>query len=120
MSVLRDAVSQLPTLVFADILESEHSYRLLVDLPGASAETTTVEIVGSTLHIEARRTKSVPPSFQYVTEDRSLFLDAELPLPPDVGTEGASATMGGGVLELTLPKSDERVDTEIPVTNREK
>jgi len=119
MSVFRDAASQLPDVVFADILESEHSYRLLVDLPGATAETTTVEIAGSTLHIEARRTKSVPPSFQYVREDRSLFLDAELPLPADVGTDGASATMATGVLELTLPKSDERVDTEIPVSSRE-
>jgi len=119
MSVLRDAVSQLPNLVFTDILESEHSYRLLIDLPGAAAETTTVEIAGSKLHIEARRKKSVPPSFQYVTEDRSLFLDAELPLPSDVGTDGASATMDGGVLEVTLPKSDERVDTEIPVTSRD-
>lgn len=115
MSALRDALRELPEAIFADLLESEEAYLLVVDLPGATAETTEVVVEQSRIEVEARREKPSPKGFQYVREDRPLFLDAELPLPPDCVADDAGAEMDGGVLEITLPKRDATEPREIPI-----
>ena len=84
MSALREALGNLPEAVFADLLESDEAYRVVLDLPGVTADTVDVTAEGGRLRIEARRDKDVPTAFRYVTEERSLFLDTELPLPPTV------------------------------------
>jgi HSP20 family molecular chaperone IbpA len=115
MNAFRDALRELPETVFADLLESEDAHRVVMDLPGATAETVDVSIEGARLRIEARRAKEFPAEFSYVTEERSLFLDAELPLPPDATGDGATATMERGVLTLTLPKRTKAAATRVPV-----
>jgi len=111
MSALRDALRDLPEAVFADLLESEDAYLLVVDLPGATAETVTVSAAARRIHIEARRAKEIPDGFEYTAEERSLFLDADLPVPGDADVEDASATVARGVLELHLPKHTDEPDT---------
>ncbi|GAB6861640.1 Hsp20/alpha crystallin family protein [Haloplanus litoreus] len=115
MSALRDALRDLPEAVFADLLESEDAYLLVVDLPGATAETIDVRVEKGRLLIEARREKALPESFDYVREDRPLFLDAELPLPPDATGAGAEGSMDRGVLELHLPKYEAAPEQSIPI-----
>jgi HSP20 family molecular chaperone IbpA len=116
MSALRDALRDLPDAVFADLLESDDAYLLVIDLPGATAGTVDVRVDGRTLVIEARREKAVPPEFRFVDEDRSLFLDAQVPLPPDATGTDAEGTVSGGVLELRLPKRSATAETTVPVT----
>lgn len=106
MSALRDALRDLPDAVFADLLESDDEYVLVIDLPGASGDTTDVVANDGRVTIEARREKATPEGFRYVREDRPLFLDAELPLPPNGVGDEADAEMERGVLELTIPKRD--------------
>jgi HSP20 family molecular chaperone IbpA len=101
--------------VFADVLESDDAYLLVVDLPGVTADTLDVSVDGGRVVIEAQREKAVDPEFRYVDEDRSLFLDAELPLPPDATGQGAEGTVERGVLELRLPKAGAETETAIPV-----
>ncbi len=115
MSALREALRDLPETVFADLLESEDAYLLVVDLPGVTAETVDVEVEGGRLVIEARREKALPPEYRYRREDRSLFLDAELPLPGDATDEGADASVEAGVLEVRLPKREAAAATTIEV-----
>jgi len=114
MSALRDALRELPEAVFADLLESADAYVLVVDLPGATAETTDVIAEDAKIEIEARREKATPDDFRYVREDRPLFLDAELPLPPDAVGSEAEAEMDRGVLELTIPKHADG-GTQVPI-----
>jgi len=106
MSALRDAFRELPGAVFVDLLESDGAYVLVVDLPGATAETTDVVVEDGVAAIEARREKATPDGFRYVREDRPLFLDAEIPLPPDADGDRADAEIADGVLELTVPKRE--------------
>lgn len=115
MTAFRDALRDLPEAVFADLLEGDDAYRLVLDLPGVSADTVDVTVDGGRLRVEARREKSAPASFRYLSEDRSLFLDAELPLPPMVDGTDAAATIHRGVLTLTLPKSATTDGTHVPV-----
>jgi HSP20 family protein len=118
MSELRTAVGDLPEAVFADVLESEEAYLVVLDLPGATAETVDVRVEDGRLVVEARREKAIPPAFRYVSEERSLFLDAELPLPADAAGHAAAADLARGVLELRLPKRAEAAETNIPVDER--
>lgn len=113
---LREALSDLPETVFADLLEDEDAYLLVVDLPGATEETVDVTIDSGRLRIEAQREKDVPREFRYLTEERALFLDAELPLPSDATGADASGTIERGVLTLTLPKSDADGGQRIPIS----
>jgi len=115
MSALRDALRDLPDAVFADLLESDDGYVLVVDLPGATAKTTEVLAEDGRIVIEGRREKNVPEGFRYVREDRPLFLDAELPLPGDADGSGADAEVDRGVLEVTIPKRTGDVSRTIPV-----
>jgi HSP20 family molecular chaperone IbpA len=115
MSALRDALRDLPDAVFADLLESDDEYVLLVDLPGATAATTEVRFEDGRIAIEGRREKSTPEGFRYVREDRPLFLDAELPIPPDVDGGSADAEIDRGVLEVTLPKRTGGDSHRIPI-----
>jgi HSP20 family molecular chaperone IbpA len=116
MSALRDALRDLPDAVYADLLEGEDAYLLVIDLPGTAAETVEARVESNRLVIEARREKDVPPDFRYVSEDRSLFLDAELPLPPDATGADASGSISRGVLELRLPKRSAAPETSIPIS----
>lgn len=115
MSALRDALRDLPEAVFADILESEDGYLLVVDLPGATAETIDISAERNRLRIEARRSKDVAREFRFLSEERSLFLDVELPLPPDADPSEAEAIVNRGVLELSVPKHVATEETRIPV-----
>lgn len=115
MSALRDALGELPDAVFADFLESEDAYVLIVDLPGATAETTELIAEDGMLKIEARREKATPAGYRYVREDRSLFLDADLPLPPDAQGDDVVAEMDRGVLELEIPRRTADEGTRVPI-----
>jgi HSP20 family molecular chaperone IbpA len=115
MSALRDALRDLPEAVYADLLEGDDAYLLVIDLPGTTGSTVDARVEGGKLVVEARREKAVPPEFRYVEEERSLFLDADLPLPPDATGAGASGSVDRGVLELHLPKQSAAPTTEIPI-----
>ena len=115
MRALRDALQELPGAVFADLLESENEYLLIVDVPGATKETTHVTTDDGRLRIEARREKDAPDGFAYLQEDRSLFLDADVPLPPDAMGTDAEARIDRGVLELRLPKRMSEAERTIPI-----
>ncbi|QCC46790.1 Hsp20/alpha crystallin family protein [Halobellus limi] len=117
MTTLRDALRELPESVFADLLESEDAYRIVLDLPGVTAETAEMRVDRGRLVVEARREKDVPASFAYVEEGRSLFIDAELPLPPDATGAGATAEVERGVFTVTLPKRDAAAGETIPITS---
>lgn len=119
MSALRDALQELPDAVFADLLESDDAYLLVLDLPGVTAETADIGLENGRLTIEARREKRLPAEFQYVREDRALFLDAELPLPPDATGAGAEASVERGVLTIRLPKRDAAPERTIPISANE-
>ncbi len=103
--------------MFADLLESDDAYLLVLDLPGVTADTAELRVERGRLVVEARRSKDVPAAFHYVDEERSLFVDAELPLPPDATGAGASAEADNGVFEVRIPKRDAAPGETIPISS---
>ena len=116
MSALREALDELPAVVFADVLESEAAYVLVLDLPGVTAETVELSFERHILSVESKREKTVPDEFEAVAEGRADELTFELPVPRDANGSDAVATIERGVLEITLPKRTEPSTTTIPVT----
>ena len=117
MTGLQDALRDLPESVFADLLESDDAYLVVLDLPGVTADTAELRVERGRLVVEARRSKDVPPEFRYVDEDRALFVDAELPLPPDATGAGASAEAADGVFEVRIPKREAAPQESIPISS---
>lgn len=119
MSALRDALRDLSDTVFFDLLESGDAYVLVVDVPGVSADTVDVGVEDGQITIEARREKDVPGEYTYLEENRSLFLDVELPLPSDAAETDVTATVDRGVLELTMAKRGTASETTIEVVDED-
>jgi HSP20 family protein len=94
MSALRDALRDLPDPVYADLLEGEDAYLLVIDLPGVTSETVDARVEGPRLVIEARREKDVPP---------------------DAAGAEASGSVEQGVLELHLPKQSATRGMSVPI-----
>lgn len=118
MRHLRNALRGLPPDTYADLLESDDSYLLVIDVPGATAESTDVRARNGLLLVEARREKDVPDAFRYRREDRRSFIDIEVPLPPDAVPSEAAARTERGVLEVTVPKRWSTGVRSIPVEER--
>lgn len=115
MTALRDALRSLPRPVYADLRESPTAYLLEIDLPGATAGSVDATVAGGRLTIEATRAKDVSREFEYVEEDRPVFLDVELPLPSDASGAGAEGSVEGGVLTLRIPKQSASPAASIPI-----
>jgi HSP20 family molecular chaperone IbpA len=105
MRPLRDALADLPDAVFADLLERDDGYLLVVDLPGATAGTTDVRVEDHRLNVAARRKDQLPAGFQYRREGRDPVLSFDVPLSPDVDPDDAEARIERGVLEVELPRT---------------
>jgi HSP20 family molecular chaperone IbpA len=114
MSTLRETLASLSGAAFADLLESDDAYLVVIDLPGATADTTEITVEGGRVLVEAHRRKDLPSGFRYEREERPVIIDAELPIPPDATGDDATASVEQGVLELRLPKADD-VGREIPI-----
>ncbi|AGB37809.1 Hsp20/alpha crystallin family protein [Natronococcus occultus] len=118
MSTLRDALRDLSEDVFFDLLESDDAYLLVLDVPGATAESVEVTVADGTVVVEARRQKLDDGEYRYLEENRPLLVDLELPLPDDAAGETA-VTVERGVLELTVPKRPSGGETPLDVADRE-
>lgn len=105
----------LPDAVFADLLEGEDGYLLLVDVPGPSADSLDVRFRDGMVHVDCTDETAVPEGFEYRTEGRPATREFAVPVPPDATGEEATGSVERGVLELRLPKASTASGTSIPV-----
>jgi HSP20 family molecular chaperone IbpA len=117
MPTLRESLRNLPDAVFADLLESEDAYRLVVDAAGVAPETLDASAERGRLRVSARREKEVPEEFRYRAEERALFVDFEVPLPPDAAARVGSTDVDRGVVTVTVPKRGRESGVAVPVTS---
>ena len=88
----------MEVLPAADIIDDEKSAIISLEVPGANAQTVTVEVKDQILSMEARSTLT--------WHGRPLLYKRSFQLSDAVDVENISARTQDGVLTLTLPKSE--------------
>ena len=82
----------------ADIIDDEKNAVISLEVPGANAQTVTVEVKDQILSMEARSTLT--------WHGRPLLYKRSFQLSDAVDVENISAKTQDGVLTVTLPKSE--------------
>ena len=81
-----------------DIIELNGAVRILMDLPGISADALDIDVKERQLHVAA----SMPGLWQ----GRKVEYQRSFQLSEDIDAAKISAKIRDGVLELTLPKME--------------
>lgn len=93
-----------------DMVEGEEHYVLRLDLPGLSEEDVRIELEGDVLRIAGeRRAEHSDRRDGFVRVERSYgsFLRS-VSLPEGVDADGIAASFDRGVLEVRVPKPEQR------------
>jgi HSP20 family protein len=100
-----------------DLLETPEHFVLRADLPGMSVEDVNIELEDSTLTISGERKAEHEASEEgyYRVERASGAFQRSLTLPKGVDPEAVTARFDRGVLEVRIPKPEERKPRRIEI-----
>jgi HSP20 family protein len=94
-----------------DFQENEDGYRMEVELPGFSKEQIQLDYHAGVLSLKAER---VLPKDKDGNESRRVY-ERSIRLPDDIAPEKIEARMNNGVLEVSLPRREERKPNRIEI-----
>ena len=99
-----------------DILENPDGYVVYADLPGVDDKSVDVRLDRGTLTLDARLATTPEMDWTPIhAEYRLGSYHREFRISEDIDTDGVSAKMHNGVLELVLPKNAARRPRAIQV-----
>ena len=93
-----------------DLVETEEHFVLRADLPGLNEEDVKIEVNGDTLTLSGERSfehEATKDGF-YRLERGSGTFARSLTLPEGVDPDGIAASFDKGVLEVRIPKPEQR------------
>jgi HSP20 family protein len=101
-----------------DLVEAEDHFVLKADLPGLSEDDVSIEVQDGTLTISGER------SSEHESEERGWYriersfgsFSRSLTLPDGVDADAISAKFDRGVLEVSIPKPEERKPRRVQIT----
>jgi HSP20 family protein len=93
-----------------DVFENATHYLIVLDVPGATAESVDVQVMGTELHVRAEQ---APAPGQ--ADVALAAFERHLELPGEVDASSASAKLRDGVLEINVQKSAAARRVRIPV-----
>ena len=104
-----------------DLVESEGEFVLRADLPGLSEDDVKIELEDSTLTISGeRKSESQTERDGYLRVERATgSFQRSLTLPKGVDPEAVSARFDRGVLEVRIPKPEQRKPRRIEIGGSE-
>jgi HSP20 family protein len=110
----RDARRWIPPM---DLVEGEDHFVLKADLPGLSDGDVKIEVVDDTLTISGERKAEQERTERgwYRIERSFGRFSRSLTLPEGIDPEGIKAGFHNGVLELSIPKPEERKPRRIEI-----
>ena len=89
-----------------DIIESDESYKLLLDLPGLSKKEVNVALRENVLTVDGERTPGLEENEVYERRERSYgAFSRSFALPETVDLNNIDASFKNGILEITMSKS---------------
>ena len=88
-----------------DLYESGNEYLIQLDVPGASADSVNVQVVGTRVFIRAEQAAGTAPEANPAASVALAAFERQLDLPGEVDPDSASAELRHGVLEIRIAKS---------------
>ena len=101
-----------------DLLETDSHFVLRADLPGMSEEDVNIEVEERVLTVSGERKaehKESKDSFQRIERAFGSF-SRSLTLPDGVDAEAVSASFDRGVLEVQIPKPEQRKPRKVEIS----
>ncbi|MCW9708580.1 Hsp20/alpha crystallin family protein [Aliifodinibius sp. 1BSP15-2V2] len=100
-----------------DIIESDETFIIKLDLPGLSKKEINIALKEHVLTVKGERTGQLDDGSTYRRQERSTgVFSRSFALPENVNTAETDARFKDGVLSITMPKSDVLNDaTSIPI-----
>lgn len=88
-----------------DIVESNETYVIKVDLPGLSKKEINIALKEHVLAVKGERAEELDDAEVYRRQERSIgVFSRSFALPENVNTEEIDAVFRNGVLTITMPK----------------
>jgi HSP20 family protein len=100
-----------------DLLETDEHFVLRADLPGMSEDDVKIELEDGTLTLSGERTAEHETKGEgYYRVERAFgTFSRSLTLPKGVDADGVTARFDNGVLEVRIPKPEERKPRRIEI-----
>jgi HSP20 family protein len=100
-----------------DLVETDDHFVLRADLPGLSEEDVSIELEDNVLTVSGeRKAEREEKKEGYYRVERSFGqFRRSLTLPDGVDAEGVAATFDKGVLEVRIPKPEERKPRKVAI-----
>lgn len=113
----QNATAWLPAL---DVWESDGEIVLAVDLPGIREEDVSLEVDDGVLTISGERSRTIDEKSDryYRFERRFGQFSRSVTLPQGIDASAVKAEFNAGVLEVRVPKPEERRPTRIQIGDR--
>ena len=100
-----------------DIYETIDSMIIKVEIPGVDKKDISVEVRDNSLHLKGERKfeeNANEENYQRMERSYGIF-SRVFALPTTVDQDNVKATFNNGVLEITIPKSEESIPEQINV-----
>jgi HSP20 family protein len=104
-----------------DLIENDKNYFLSVDLPGMKKEDIKIEVLDNALVISGERQseqKKETDNYQQIEKVYGSFRRS-FSLPKTVNIENIQAFHEDGVLEITIPKTQEVKSKKIEISHKQ-
>ena len=117
---LTDAYDEKTFSPPTELAESDKSYFLSIDLPGMKKEDIKIEVLDNSLVVSGERQseqKTETNGYQRTEKTYGSF-KRTFSLPKAVDTQNIQALHQHGVLEITIPKSEEVKSRKIEISQK--
>ena len=101
-----------------DIVETDDSYKILLDLPGMSKENVHISLKESVLTVDGDRKTDKEESERFERRERKYgAFSRSYALPESVDASSIQAVFNNGILTITMAKTDDVQDGQsIPIS----
>lgn len=93
-----------------DVYENESGYLIQLNVPGATAESVNVQVLGAQLHVRAEQAH-----LEGVKDIALSAFERHLELPSELDASSAAAELRDGILQIRIDKSAAARRVRIPV-----
>jgi HSP20 family molecular chaperone IbpA len=112
-------VERTPKTTFrpaVDVLDAEDAYRIVADLPGASADSVNITYEDGELSLDAQVPSRTPEGAEQIRKEYGVgAFQRRFRVHGEIEPDAITASYSNGVLTVTLPKASRSQRRRVPV-----